>query len=170
MLLPFIPLTVNRLRNPSFELGLAGWQTAGNVSGERSATADEGVRVAQLLPTQTSNAILSQMVRVTLQADFLGVEYSVRALENPPNAPVPISPALTVQILWYDNSFQLLRTDIVDQFGEGFLPVSLNWTRRVVATSTKPAGTIQARLRFIATEGSSSALQIDNTIAEWQSA
>jgi hypothetical protein len=169
-LLPFIPLTENRLRNPSFELGLAGWRTAGNVTGERSSTADEGERVAQLLPTLLLKAILSQMVRVALQAEFLDVEYSVRALVNPPNAPVPVSPALTVQILWYDTSFQLLRTDIIDQLAEGVIPIGTSWTRRTLSTNTKPAGTLQARLRFIATDGSSSALQIDNALVEWQPA
>jgi hypothetical protein len=169
-LVEFLPVVGNRLHNPSFELGLARWQTAGHVTGERSPTADEGERVAQLLPTQTTNAVLSQMVKMALQADFLGIEYSVRALENPPNAPVPVSPALTVQILWYDSNFQLLRTDIVDQIDEGDLPIDLNWTRRSFTTNTKPAGTIQARLRFIASEGSSSTLQIDNAVVGWRTA
>lgn len=140
-------MSINLVRNFSFENALTGWSTSGAVSPEAETFAFHLATVARLGGLEAvDNAILSQLILVPDDATHFHVVYAVR--------PELISEGdLEVQVEFrgsanLDPPLPLLRVDVIDEINEGAL-VDLSWQTRYAVTGEIPPDTEWARLRFI---------------------
>jgi len=140
-------LSVNLIRNYSFEEGLAGWSGSGSANPAGIIAAFERATVALIGDLLTgAEGILSQLVQIPPDATHFHVVYAVLAPAIP-------SGSLQVEVEFrgsanLDPPLPLLRTDVIDVIDTGAL-VELAWETRYAVTGEIPSDARWARLRFV---------------------
>lgn len=140
-------MSINLVENYSFEDGLAGWFTSGEVETETLAAAFERstvVRLGGLL--EGDDAIISQLIRIPEGATHFHVVYALRPeLVNLGDLQVQVEFRGSANL---DPPLPLRRRDVIDVVDENAL-VDLTWQTRYAVTGEIPPETEWARLRFI---------------------
>mgnify|MGYP001381103111 CR=1 FL=1 len=152
-------LSINLIRNYSFEEGLTGWQTGGDVDAITLGSAFERNTVAQMAGiVALEDGVISQLVRVPPGATHFHVVYAVRpTLVNVGNLIVQVEFRGSANL---DPPLPLRRVDTIDVINDGAL-VNLDWQTRYAVTGEIPPLTEWARLRFVTTTALLGGIQID---------
>lgn len=140
-------MSINLIENYSFEDGLAGWNTSGDVTTTALLEAFERATVARLGGLlEVGDAVVSQLIRVPEGATHFHVVYAIR--------PVLLNlGSLEVQVEFrgsanLDPPLPLRRRDVIDVINDGSL-IDLVWETRYAVTGEIPPETEWARLRFV---------------------
>ena len=139
-------MSVNLIRNHSFENGLVDWNTSGLAFGATFTFAFEQTSVASLGGIiQLDDAVISQLVEIPEGATHFHVVYAVRpSLVNLGDLQVQVEFRGSANL---DPPLPLRRRDIIDVIQEDAL--DLNWQTRYAVTGEIPPDTEWARLRFV---------------------
>lgn len=152
-------MSINLVENYSFEDGLAGWSTSGDVGTSTLAFAFERSTVARLGGLlEVEDSIVSQLILVPEGATHFHVVYALRPeLVNLGDLQVQVEFRGSANL---DPPLPLRRRDIIDVVDESAL-VDLSWQTRYAVTGEIPPETEWARLRFIHSTPIIGAIYID---------
>jgi len=152
-------LSINLIRNFSFEDDLVSWSTSGPVTALDSIAPFEREQVAVLGGLlQLDTAVVSQLVEVPDDATHFHVVYAVRPqIVNLGGLQVQVEFRGSANL---DPPLPLRRRDIIDVIADGALIIS-DWQTRYAVTGEIPPDTAWARLRFVYDGSIAGALEID---------